>query len=91
MLTNLIKLFSREKFDTDLSLMKEGPVQATLSWTRNIIEGILARLDLLLHVNIAPGEAGSMIRSLSQCVQAIKTGKQLVNSFVVDLSDLSFM
>ena len=45
----------------------------TLPRTRQLVDGILARLDLLLHVNISPAET-SLPRTLSQCIEAIKTG-----------------
>ena len=43
--------------------------------TKQLVEGILVRLDLLLHVNISPADSGTLTRTVSQCIEAIKTGK----------------
>jgi hypothetical protein len=42
--------------------------------TRQVADGILARLDLLLHVNISPADHGALTRTVSQCLEALKTG-----------------
>lgn len=66
-------LIFREKFDNDV-LSNDFDKTDSLHRTRQLAEGILARLDLLLHVNISPGDTGNLTRTVSQCIEAIKTG-----------------
>ncbi|WAR02868.1 HECD4-like protein [Mya arenaria] len=59
-------------------MQPEGPEGDPFSRTRQLVEGILARLDVLLHVNISPADTGTLTRTVSQCIQAIKTGSNMM-------------
>ena len=65
-------LCCREKFDGEV-LSNEVGGEAPLDKTQQLAEGILTRLDLLLHVNISP--ADTLTRTVSQCIEAIKSGR----------------
>ena len=43
--------------------------------TKQLVEGILTRLDLLLHVNISPADYVGLTRTVSQSMEANKCGE----------------
>ncbi|XP_052243277.1 probable E3 ubiquitin-protein ligase HECTD4 isoform X2 [Dreissena polymorpha] len=68
----------REKLDGEISSSNANSDSDPLQKTRQLVDGILSRLDLLLHVNISPGDAGTLTRTVSQCLEAIKSGSQVM-------------
>ena len=69
---HLCLTYFREKFDSAVASTEIGD---QLKRTRQLTEGIQARLDLLLHVNISPADNSSITRTVSQCLEAIKIGR----------------
>ncbi|XP_053376531.1 probable E3 ubiquitin-protein ligase HECTD4 [Mercenaria mercenaria] len=67
----------KEKFDNEI-MSNDFEKTDSLDRTRHLADGILARLDLLLHVNISPADTGSLTRTVSQFIEAIKTGSNVM-------------
>ena len=68
--------FGREKFTIEVE--SNGTVSmSSMPCTKQLVEGIMTRLDLLLHVNISPADTGSLTRTISQNMEGNKTGETI--------------
>ena len=67
-------VFHREKFTIEVE-SNDTVSMSSMPCTKQLVEGIMTRLDLLLHVNISPADTSSLTRTISQNMADSKTGK----------------